>query len=157
MAGSSKHRRWWADARPYASAMMAGTMVLLGSQSMHPAQAADDPAVTVELNKLEAQDKSCRAYFLIDNPGEAALSALKLDLVLFRSDGVIDRRLTLNLSPVQAHKKSVRIFDLSDLPCSNVGSVLLNDVTECAGPSGTLPQCADRLKVTSRAAAPFSK
>ena len=121
------------------------------------AQAAEAPGIAVELNKLESQDKSCRVYFVIDNAGPTAFQSLKLDLVLFRTDGVIDRRLALDLSPLRPNKKSVKLFELNDLPCDSIGSILLNDVVDCRDASGPIADCADRLQVSSRAGAHFSK
>ena len=121
------------------------------------AQAADAPGIAVELNKLEAQNKSCRVYFVIDNAGPTAFQSLKLDLVLFRTDGVIDRRLALDLSPLRPNKKSVKLFELNDLPCDSIGSILLNDVVDCRDASGPIADCADKLQVSSRATAHFSK
>jgi hypothetical protein len=157
MRGSSANRARRVPRGAFAALIAAGLATAMLLHGGVPSRAADERPITIELNKLEPQDKSCRAYFLVDNPGDTALNALKLDLVLFRTDGVIDRRLSLNLSPVLAHKKSVRIFDFSDLPCQNVGSALLNDITECTAAAGPVADCAERLSVTSRAAAPFSK
>lgn len=122
-----------------------------------PALSADAPAVTVELNKLETQGKGCRAYLVIDNPSDAVFQSLKLDLVFFRTDGIIDRRLLIDLSPVRAAKKSVRIFDLDALACDAIGSVLVNEVAECRDAAGPVADCADRLKVSSRAGASLTK
>ena len=122
-----------------------------------PARTADAPAVTIELNKLEPQGKACRAYLVIDNPSDAAFQALKLDLVVFRTDGVIDRRLLIDLAPVRAAKKSVKIFDIDALACDAVGSVLLNDVTDCRDATGPVLDCAARLKLSSRAGPALTK
>ena len=48
--------------------------------------------LTIELNKLESQKESCRAYVVVTNNGSTVYEALKLDLVLFQPDGVIGRR-----------------------------------------------------------------
>ncbi len=122
-----------------------------------PARSADAPAVTLELNKLEPQGKACRAYLVIDNASDAAFQALKLDLVVFRTDGVIDRRLLIDLAPVRAAKRSVKIFDLDALACDAVGSVLVNDVTECRDATGPILDCVDRLKLSSRAGPSLTK
>lgn len=122
-----------------------------------PAQAEVPANVMVELNKLEPQAKSCRIYMLVDNKSEQAFQTLKLDLILFRPDGVIERRLALDLAPLRAHKTSVKTFDLDQVECSGISSVLVNDAIECRAETSAVPDCLDRLKLSSRAPAKFSK
>ena len=119
--------------------------------------ATESQPIAVEINKLEPQNKSCRAYFLVDNPGPVAFQSLKLDLVLFKTDGVIDRRLALDIAPIRPNKKSVKIFDLDGLPCDGIGSILLNEVTDCRDAAGSVADCADKLKLFSRSGVTFSK
>ena len=69
-------------------------------------------SLTIELNKLEPQKDSCRAYVVVTNNSSTVYQALKLDLVLFQPDGVIGRRFALDLGPVKAQKRSVKLFDL---------------------------------------------
>ena len=95
-----------------------------------PAQ-ADPPSVSLELNKLEPHEKSCRAYLVVNNHTDAAFQSVKLDLVMFQSDGVIGRRFALELAPLRPKKRTVKLFDLDGVACERVGSFLLNDVIEC--------------------------
>jgi hypothetical protein len=57
-------------------------------------------AIAIELNKLEPQKDSCRAYIVVTNNSATAYQVLKLDLVLFQPDGVIGRRFALDLGPL---------------------------------------------------------
>ena len=109
-----------------------------------PATAADPPQITLELNKLEpiaaaaiatgssGQAAGCRAYLVANNPenGET-VDVLRLDLVLFGTDGVIGRRLALDLGPLPPGRTQVRPFDLRDQPCDGVGQILVNEVLLC--------------------------
>jgi len=72
------------------------------------AAGAEENSIAIELNKLEPQDKQCRAYLVIQNKGSTDFSALKLDLVLFRPDGVIGRRFAVELAPLKGNKRTVR-------------------------------------------------
>ncbi len=56
----------------------------------HPEGAQD--GISLELNKLEPSDKGCKAYVVASNPTTTSYSALRLDLVMFQTDGVIGRR-----------------------------------------------------------------
>jgi hypothetical protein len=135
-------------ARVLASTM---TTLVIGAAALPgwSARASADPAlVTLELNKLEPQDKACRAYLVVGNNTDAAFSALKLDLVMFQNDGLIGRWFALDLAPLRPRKRSVKLFDL-DVPCDRVGNFLLNDVIECQAEPGPVGDCLARLEVSS--------
>ncbi len=121
-----------------------------------PAQAAPSIA-SIELNKLEAYDKGCRAYVVVNNATDAAYQAFKLDLVLFQTDGVIGRRFALDLAPLKPQKKSVKLFDLDGIACDKIGSLLVNDVVECKADAGPLTDCLQRLTTSSLTNVQLSK
>src|SRR5512145_1777384 len=83
---------------------------------------AEQGSVSIELNKLEPQGQGCRAYFVVGNKTSTAYQELKLDLVLFRPDGVIGRRFAVDLGPLKPDKKSVKLFDIEGTACDQVGS-----------------------------------
>ena len=148
------------------------------------ARAADTP-LPIELNKLEtlpaaaptataaptaAAPAGGRGYFVINNNDADTLTQLRLDLVMFGTDGVIARRVALDLGPLPGKKTGVRLFDLTGQSCDGIGKVLINDVLECqSAPAGQPSQsatpapatpppisasaCLDRLTPTSRIAA----
>ena len=111
------------------------------------AHAAQDDSINVELNSVEAAQAKCRLAFVIDNKDEIALETLKLDLAVFNRDGVVQRRLVIEMGPVRRAKTMVRTFEI-DGDCSQIGSILVNDVTACA--PGEPGACLDRLTLTSR-------
>ena len=120
--------------------------------------AADAPALGVELNKLETFEKGCRAYVVINNTGETAFQSVKLDLVLFQPDGVIARRFAVDLAPLKAAKKTVKLFDIEGLACDKISSVLVNDVIECrAEGSAATADCLSKMSLSSVAGAPLTK
>jgi hypothetical protein len=126
--------------------------------SLCPAKAtAQAGKLAVELNKLEGRDHGCRAYLVIDNPTDKSFELFRLDLIFFRTDGVIEKRLALDLAPIRASKKLVKTFDLESTPCTDLGSVLVNDVLECRADGSSVNDCLGLLSVSSRSPAPFSK
>lgn len=113
--------------------------------------------IAVELNKLETQQSSCRAYLVIDNQSEASYDVLKLDLVLFQTDGIIGRRFALDLAPIKAKKRSVKLFDLDGVKCETIGSFLINDIMECKSGGSDESACLDRLALSTRSNVQLSK
>jgi hypothetical protein len=110
---------------------------------------AEEGAIAIELNKLEPQGKQCRAYLVIQNKGGTNYQELKLDLVLFRPDGVIGRRFAVELAPLKANKRTVKLFDLEDTACDQVGSFLINDVMECKAESGPIADCLNDITAST--------
>jgi hypothetical protein len=114
------------------------------------AASAEDGPIAIELNKLEPQGKQCRAYIVIQNKSPTNYQELKLDIVLFRPDGVIGKRFAVDLAPLKAEKRSVKLFDIEGTACDQVGSFLINDVMECKAESGQLTDCLKDISVSSR-------
>ena len=133
-----------APGSPRPSRSHAPAAVLLGllvAPCLAAAASAETLAVSVELNKLEALDKGCRAYFVVTNDSPAQYEALKLDLVLFQPDGVISRRFAIDLAPLKPSKRAVKLFDLDDVSCDRFGSLLINDAVDCKTDAGPLADC----------------
>lgn len=126
-------------------------------QAAATAAAAASPSVALELNKLEPTEKGCRAYVVVNNPTDTVYQSYKLDLVLFQADGVIGRRVALDLSPVKAQKRTVKLFDLDGMACDKIGSFLINDVMECKSEAGAAENCLQRLTTSSLSNVKLSK
>lgn len=108
---------------------------------------AQDNAIRVELNAAENSQSRCRLTFVIENKGETALEALKLDLAVFGRDGGVQRRLVVELGPVRGAKTMVKAFEV-DGDCGQIGAVLVNDVAACTPVEAGA--CLDRLALSSR-------
>ncbi len=115
------------------------------------------PGLSLELNKLETYEKGCRAYIVVNNTTVMAYPAFKLDLVLFQTDGVIGRRFALDLAPVRAQKKTVKLFELDGVACDKIGSFLINDVMDCKTDSGAADSCLQKLTTSTLTAVQLSK
>jgi hypothetical protein len=114
----------------------------------------------IELNRLEPRDGgACRIWLVLNNGGAEALDPVRLDLVLFGRDGVIARRIAVDVGPLPAGRVQARIFDLTGQACEGLGQVLLNDFLAC-GTADAAPRaaCMDRAALASRVeAVPFQK
>ncbi len=124
--------------------IMAAAMVF----GLNAAQAQEGD-ITIELNKLEPQDGQCRAYFVINNKSGTDYDALKLDLVLFKPDGVIGKRFAVDLAPLKASKRAVKLFDIEGTSCDEVGSFLVNDAMECKTASGPVEDCLKAISLST--------
>lgn len=121
------------------------------------ATATEGAAIALELNKLEMKGNQCRAYFVVTNKNAANYKELQLDLVVFRSDGVIGRRFAVELAPLKPNKRAVKLFELADTACDDVGSFFINEVTTCRTDSGPVEACVDGIAVSSLAKAQLTK
>lgn len=113
--------------------------------------------LSLELNKLETYDKGCRAYTVVNNATDTTYQSFKLDLVLFQSDGIIGKRVALDLSPVKPQKKTVKLFELDGIACDKIGSFLINDVLDCKSDSGPAENCLQNLKTSTLTSVQLSK
>jgi hypothetical protein len=120
-------------------------------------EASAEGNVNIELNKLEAQNNACRPYLVLNNTGTTGFTEFKLDLVLFDRDGIIARRLALDIAPLRPGKTTVKSFDITELDCAVLGRILLNDIASCRNGDNELADCLDRLTLSSRTNAKFIK
>ena len=77
--------------------------------------------------------------------------------MLFQADGVIGRRVALDLSPLKPQKKTVKLFDLEGIACDKIGSFLINDVIDCKSDAGASDNCLQRLTTSSLSNVKLSK
>lgn len=131
--------------------------VVCACAALSPVAALADSTVSVELNKLEPNGEACRAYLLVKNDAGAAFETLKLDLVLFDTDGVVAKRLAVETAPLPAGKTSLKVFDITGQPCDGIGRILLNDVLTCRDNTGERNDCGALVAPTARGAIPFIK
>ena len=117
-----------------------------------PAQAT----LSLELNKLETTEKGCRAALVVNNQSTDAYQTLKLELVLFEG-GVFTRRIAIDLAPIRAQKRSVKLFEIDGIACEKITELLINDVMDCKTDAGAVDTCLQRLSVSSLANAKLSK
>jgi hypothetical protein len=142
--------------RAVGAALMAAALTV-GWTDSAPAQDAKAPVLKLELNRLEPAGEACRTYLLVDNSRGTALKSLKLDLFAFDTEGVAQKRLAVELGPVQDRKTMVRLFDFPALACPKIGRVLLNDVLACEGGEASRESCLDRIETESKTSASFTR
>src|SRR5262245_20776464 len=107
---------------------------------------ADDP-IRLELNAAESVQNRCLLSFVIENKSASPIETLKLDLGVFSREGIIQRRLITEMGPVLRVKTMIKAFEI-DGDCSQLGSILVNDIAACA--PGDPNFCLERLVLSSR-------
>lgn len=138
-------------------AAIAASAVTITVLANLPAGAADPPGVSLELNKLEPDEKGCRTSLVLNNTTDHTYQSFAPEIYLFQADGVIAKRLTINLAPIKPQKKTVKIFTLDGVACDKIGSLLINDIVECKNEAGPQPDCLDHLTTSSLANVKISK
>ena len=118
--------------------------------------AAASETINIELNRLEDVESGCRMSFVMTNGLETAIDGITMEAVLFDREGIVARFLLLKSRPMPIGKTRVQQFDVADTGCDVLGQVLLNDVTDCAGPALTPTLCLAAIETASRARIPFS-
>ncbi|WP_373319197.1 Tat pathway signal protein [Methylobacterium gnaphalii] len=134
------------------ASVLAGPAV---AQDAKPAAAG--PTMRLELNRLEPAGENCRTYLLVDNGKGSALKSLKVDLFAFDTEGVAQKRLAVELGPVQERKTVVRLFDFPGIACPKIGRVLLNDVLACEGGEASRESCLERIDTSSKTGTEFAR
>lgn len=97
----------------------------------------------------QAEVKGCRVYFVFANNSDTAYESFRVSLVTFLPDGLIGRNVAFEFGPIPAHKTKTPMFELKNIECSNVASLLLNDVLACKTSAGPATDCLARVEVSS--------
>lgn len=113
----------------------------------------------LELNKVESVGGDCRTTWVVNNTTGANLETVKLDFVAFDLDGIVVRRVIADMGPIHSGHTRVKLFDLKEIDCGNVGRVLMNGVRTCEGGSAAVAPglCKESLQTASRAPVPFTQ
>jgi hypothetical protein len=147
-----KVRATWAAAAVGLTALAGGS----GAAGLTAGAERAGPAVRVELNKLESAGKSCRGYFVARNETSEAIASMRLDVFLFDPAGVIIRRVALTFGDLRPERTRVALFELAEVPCEEIGRLLVNDVLGCVGAGGApIATCPEMIRATSRTAIAF--
>ena len=111
----------------------------------------------IEVNKTEQRANACRVYLYMNNLTSESIEALVLDMVSFNKDGIIEKNMAVNIAPLPVDKRSVKAFDLKDVRCDEIGSLLINKVLRCEMNSIDSSNCLSILSVSSKTSIPLNK
>ena len=124
-------------------ALVVGTVLV-------PMAAQAEDLARLELNKVETVEGRCSLTFLVENKTNRTIDSLKPDLALFNAEGVIQRRMVIEMGPIRGMRTNVRTY-ATDGQCNQIGAILVNDGTTCAPMEAAA--CMDGLVLSSRVSA----
>lgn len=119
-------------------------------------QQADTKLLTIELNKMQQSQNGCRLSFMAVNRLDTRLEKTALEIVVFDGEGIVSQTLVLDFGRLPEDKTKVVEFDLPR-QCQEISRVLVNDVSECAGPGeeDLAEGCLNALRTSNRAEIEF--
>lgn len=139
-----------------AACLTAALLLLSLPLAIQPAQAAEtakadkSPGIAIELNTARQTGANCNLSFVFRNSLPSAIEAMILEVVLFNTEGLVDKFLRLKTGALPPGKMRVKQFVLKGRSCTGLSRILINDVPVCRG--GNLPAaaCLGAVRVNSR-------
>lgn len=132
-------------------------MFVLLSSLMWLSPHAAAASLSLELNKVESDTKSCTATFLLANRLGKPLDRFRLEMVLFDSKGMFVEHLLINLAPLSHDRTTVADIPLLARKCSDISRILIKDVPACRAEGGGELDCFSSLVVKTRVSIKISK
>lgn len=125
------------------------TCAALGSAAQ--AETAGRPgSVSIELSTAEDIGAACRLSFVVQNHYEADIETAVYETVLFTTGGQVAKLTLLDFQDLPAGRLRVRQFQFADLPCAQIGRVLINGADTCSGAALPDGACDSTLSLSSR-------
>lgn len=109
-----------------------GALLLLALTAGATAQESA-PNLVLELNGLTPSEKGCRMTFVVRNGLANPLEKAAYEIVLFNSEGLVERMTVLEFRDLPQGKTKVEQFDLPGADCGKIDRILVNDAAECTG------------------------
>lgn len=115
------------------------------------AQETDQGAyVSIELNAVEPMEGACRVSFLVQNGHAFDIDHAVYEVVLFDTEGGVERLTLFDFADLPASRPRVRQFVIPELACDGLGRILINGAETCAGEGVASNACIKDLDLTSR-------
>ncbi len=111
--------------------------------------------LSVELNSLQPSDGGCRLTFVVKNGMGSDLSRAAFELVLFDTEGTVERITVVDFQDLPDAGTKVRQFDFKGTQCDRLGRVLINDATDCTGDGVERRACLSNLETSTKTSVEF--
>jgi hypothetical protein len=114
--------------------------------------------LTIEINKFEEiEGGGCRAFFLFQNSTPTSFEGFEMSLAIFNKAGVIDRLLSIDAAPLPVARTMLKLFEVPQIACTDIGQVLLHDVPVCKPQNAEATDCYPLIDLSSKTSAPLVK
>ncbi len=121
------------------------------------ATSAQTGQLVIELNKFETIENGCRTFFLFRNKTGLIFQGFEMSLAILDRQGVIDRLLTVEAAPLPAGRTTLKLFEIPETQCDDIGEILLHEITRCETDRDEPLDCFTVIDLLSRTAAPLVK
>lgn len=139
-----------------AKRLIAACFILLASPLAAAAQDADEEhRLAIELNALQPSERGCRVTFVATNHLEGDLDRAAYELAFFDSNGLVARLAVVDFLDLVQGRTKVRQFEFAGMNCAEIGRILINDLTECAGTDIEATSCMSRLSLDNKTSIQF--
>lgn len=119
---------------------------------------ADTGRLKIEVNKFEEiAGGGCRAFFLFQNDTPTSFEGFEMSLAIFNAQGVIDRLLSIDAAPLPVARTTLKLFEIPQIACADIGQILLHDVPVCKPQNAETTDCYPMIDLASKTAAPLVK
>lgn len=119
---------------------------------------AQNGALTVELNKVEdAEGGGCQAYFLFRNATGKSFEGFEMSLAILDGNGVIDRLLSIDASPLPIERTTLKLFAIPEITCADISEIVLHDMASCKPQNEPEADCFQFLDLQSKTNAALVK
>lgn len=117
--------------------------------------AAQEQALTIELNDAVDVNGNCRLAYVAHNGTGKLLDKASFDVFIFDAEGKVGQSLVFQFGRLPEGKTKVVQFDLANNACSSISRLLVNDIRECVAGGEESTICIDALKTTTRTSIAF--
>jgi len=119
---------------------------------------AETGKLTIEINKFEEiEGGGCRAFFLFQNGTPTSFEGFEMSLAIFNKQGVIDRLLSIDAAPLPVARTMLKLFEVPQIACADIGQILLHDVPVCKPQNAENTDCYPLIDLSSKTSAPLVK
>lgn len=104
----------------------------------------------LELNNAQQVESGCRVSFLFHNTLAGTISDVAMEVAIMDKAQMTQDFLLISTGRLTQGKRRILQYDLPDIACADIGTILINDVSDCQINEMTAAQCLDAIRPSSR-------